>query len=141
MAVTGAAIVLSTFAGPRWGLRRSFAAAVRRKSNRIGCVFMLVGPNLATSYRSRSMLSGTGLSSQPLCVRASRNSWRRLLSSMRRGALVTVSRVCIANPHRLRRYEPQRILLARFADGAVTLTSSRRGKDDLRGPRRDEVDS
>src|SRR5437868_5072589 len=101
---------------------------------------MLVGPNLAISYSSRSVPSGTGLSSQPLCVRASRNSWRRPLWSIPRDRPGIASMDCIASPQ----YKLQRSLLASSADEAVTSISSRRGtwrsEDDGLGARRYEID-
>ena len=77
MAVTGAAMVLSTLPGASAGRSRSFASAERMNTIRIGETLALVGPILARSTASRSKASGTGRSSQPLWVRASRNSRSR----------------------------------------------------------------
>jgi len=49
MATTGAVIVFSTFPGANAGRNRSLAASVLRKTIRMGCVFIEVGPNLAIS--------------------------------------------------------------------------------------------
>ena len=64
--VTGAVRTFSTFIGASAGRSRSFASRVRRKTNRAGLLFALVGPHFVSSYSCRSVSSLTGLLSQPL---------------------------------------------------------------------------
>src|SRR5579859_3193527 len=82
IAVTGAAMVLSLLPADSAGLRRALPSGVVTKTTRIGLQLALVGPILARSKTSRSRLSGTGLSCQPLWVRASRNRVSRLRASI-----------------------------------------------------------
>src|SRR5580692_13042330 len=88
IAVTGAAIVLSTLRGARAGRRRSLAWDVVRNTKRAGVVLALVGPKAASSYRRRSTSEGTGRESQTLWVRASRKIWsiQSLETALLRGA-------------------------------------------------------
>ena len=71
IAVTGAAMVLSTFPAERCGFSRSSASALRTKRMRAGLELAEVGPSFMSSAISFSRLSGTGLSSQAPWVRAS----------------------------------------------------------------------
>jgi hypothetical protein len=74
MAVTGAAIVLSTLPGISAPLRRDLAFALRTKTIRKGEALAEVGPIFASSTASCGSLSGTSNVRHPLCVRAARKS-------------------------------------------------------------------
>ncbi len=72
MAVTGAAMVLSTLPAISAGLSLALASGDLTNTIRIGQVLAEVGPSFARSYTCRRRSSSTGLGSQAEWVRASR---------------------------------------------------------------------
>ena len=73
IAITGAAMALSTLPGSRQGLRRCLASCEHRNTKRAGDAFRLVGPHFRSSYRRSICCGSTGSSVQPFWLRASRN--------------------------------------------------------------------
>ena len=74
MAVTGAAMVLSTLPGASAGLSSALASAPLTNTTRAGCELAAVGPMRARSQAWRSTSSGTARSRKREWVRACRNS-------------------------------------------------------------------
>src|ERR1700756_436341 len=89
--VTGAVIVFSTLRGASAGRSRSLASFDRRKANRAGLEFALVGAHFNSSYRSRTVWSVTRLGCHLVYERASRKSESNTFSS-------TVVAACIECP-------------------------------------------
>lgn len=63
-------VAFGLFPSNRWLMTISFASAVRARTKRMGCEFMLVGPHFASSYNAFTWSSLTGSDENVLAVRA-----------------------------------------------------------------------
>src|SRR5260221_10441955 len=95
IAVTGACIVFARLPSRSIGSKRALVSFDLRKRIRIGLQLALVGPIFASSHSAWSSASLTGLSCQPLCVRAARN---RASSAASSSILLIVPLCAIARP-------------------------------------------